>query len=421
MNEPPILCTGFHLYAQSITTPSLTVRLPCEPDSSVLLLAVAAGAVGLGSAILTLETDGLVDEEVTHARVGGRGDGKGNDDTCENVRDQPYHRRWIAGTDRGGSTREGSCEGASGVARRYELFQWTRRQHGLGPGIFERSSRDVGGRWWVLSSSFNGSRTSLLLLLYRHKTSSVQSLTQLTESLQGSGCSHRQDRHTGTGFIRRAVGRNARRAARVGNMLEWRVVLFVEKSPAQGRFEAGERALEGEGLRLLQFERYGASHQWVGAGARLSHGWSPAGQLQPLASAHGPGEQAQNLPQAVTLCSSSPCHRLGGSNRTESTDSFGDYLTSELSHNTHLPPPITTAIEPPPSLKVALETPNRPTCPTTSALQSPSSSSPVCRPCSSSHAKFPRPGKFTWPDVDGIPVSGRLLTVSTAGMLKIPH
>lgn len=89
MNEPPILCTGFHLYAQSITTPSLTIHMPYEPHSSVLLLAVAAGAVGLGSAILTLETDGLVDEEVTHARVGGRGDGKGHDDTCENVRDRP--------------------------------------------------------------------------------------------------------------------------------------------------------------------------------------------------------------------------------------------------------------------------------------------------------------------------------------------
>lgn len=72
MNEPPILCKGFHLYAQSITIPSLTIRLPYEPDSLVLFLAVAAGAVGLGSAILTLETNGLVNEEVTHARVGGR-------------------------------------------------------------------------------------------------------------------------------------------------------------------------------------------------------------------------------------------------------------------------------------------------------------------------------------------------------------
>lgn len=139
MNLP--FCARGSIYAQSITTPSLTILLPYEPDSSVLLLAVAAGAVGLGSAILTLETNGLVDKEVTHARVGGRRDGKGNDDTCENVRDRPYHRTWIAGADRGGSTREGSCEGASGVARRYELFQWTRRQHGLGPGAFEGSSR----------------------------------------------------------------------------------------------------------------------------------------------------------------------------------------------------------------------------------------------------------------------------------------
>lgn len=141
MNEPPILCKGVHLFARSITDPSLTIRLPYEPDSSVLLLAVAAGAVGLGSAILTLETNGLVDEEVTHARVGGRRDGKGNDDTCINVRDRPCHRRWIAGADRGGSTREESCEGASGVARRYELFQWTRRQHDLGPDVFEGLSR----------------------------------------------------------------------------------------------------------------------------------------------------------------------------------------------------------------------------------------------------------------------------------------
>lgn len=183
----------------------------------------------------------------------------------------------------------------------------------------------------------------------------------------------------------------------------------------------GERALEGEGLRL-QFERYGVAHQWVGAGARLSHEWSPAGQLQPLTSAHGPGEQAQYLPQAVTLCSSSPCHRLGEATGRRARTALA--TTSPQSSLASPTPPITTpsrAIEPPPSLKVALETPNRPTCPTTSALPSPSSSSLVWRPCSSSHAKFPRPGKLTWPDVDEIPVSGRMLTVSTAGMPKIPH
>jgi len=46
-----------------------------------VLLPTVTGAVGLGSAILTLETNGLVDEEVTRARVASRADGKGNDDT----------------------------------------------------------------------------------------------------------------------------------------------------------------------------------------------------------------------------------------------------------------------------------------------------------------------------------------------------
>lgn len=423
MNEPPILCKGFHLFARSITDPSLTIRLPYEPDSSVLLLAVAAGAVGLGSAILTLETNGLVDEEVTHARVGGRGDGKGNDDTCRNVRDRPCHRRWIAGADRGGSTREESCEGASGVARRYELFQWTRRQHDLGPDVFEGSSR----------------RRAMVGVCRRRSMAHVPACSSfctdtkhrqlVTDAIDGISAGNGAATTDRTNIPARGSS-GAPLGGTPAGQLAWETCwprcgvesgVVVEKSPAQGRFDRGERALEGEGLHL-QFERYGVAHQWVGAGARLSHEWSHAGQLQPLTSAHGPGEQAQNLPQAVTLCSSSPCHRLAGSNWTESTDSFGDYLTSELSH--HPTPPHhdpSRAIEPPPSLKVALETPNRPTCPTTSALPSPSSSSLVWRPCSSSHAKFPRPGKLTWPDVDGIPVSGRLLTVSTAGMPKIPH
>jgi hypothetical protein len=135
MNLP--FCARVSIYAQSITSPSH--HPPYEPHSSVLLFAVGC-AVGLGSAILTLETNGLIDQEVTQARVASRADGKGNDDTCKNVRDRAFRGRWIAGADRGGATREGSCEGASGVARRYELFQWTRRQHGFGPGIFEGSS-----------------------------------------------------------------------------------------------------------------------------------------------------------------------------------------------------------------------------------------------------------------------------------------
>lgn len=43
---------------------------------------VVGSSCRVGSTVLTLETDGLVGEEVADARVAGGEDGETNDDTC---------------------------------------------------------------------------------------------------------------------------------------------------------------------------------------------------------------------------------------------------------------------------------------------------------------------------------------------------
>lgn len=67
---------------------SYRTSAPCQQSSSsvvtrlVLLLAVSGvSSVGIGSAVLTLETDGLVDVKVAGDGVDGSADGETNDDT----------------------------------------------------------------------------------------------------------------------------------------------------------------------------------------------------------------------------------------------------------------------------------------------------------------------------------------------------
>jgi hypothetical protein len=174
MNLP--FCAGVSIYAQSITSPSH--HPPYEPHSSVLLLAVGC-AVGLGSAILPLKTNGLIDEEVTQARVASRADGKGNDDTCKKMSE----------------TEHSAGDGSQGLTEGEQLGRdLAKAPQALRDGMSCFSGRDVstglvqvysrgrvaGGRLRVLSS-FNGSRTRLFLLL--QDTQHRQSVTDAIDGI----------------------------------------------------------------------------------------------------------------------------------------------------------------------------------------------------------------------------------------------
>jgi hypothetical protein len=74
--------------------------LPRAKRLNCPLVVLALGAMGIGSAILSLKTDSLVNKEVADARVARSADGEPNDNTCN-----PPSEIASAGRNRNGSPR----------------------------------------------------------------------------------------------------------------------------------------------------------------------------------------------------------------------------------------------------------------------------------------------------------------------------
>jgi len=87
----------------------------------VVLLLVGMGIRG---AVLPLEADGLVDEEVAAARVDGSADGKSNDDACDLYQYGCQNTKQGATVvaHRGETTRGGSASGGGDAAKRCALW-----------------------------------------------------------------------------------------------------------------------------------------------------------------------------------------------------------------------------------------------------------------------------------------------------------
>lgn len=89
---------------------------PVRHDALVVLL-----GSGIGSSVLALETDGLVDEQMTCDRVASGDDSEANDNTCICVSLCNAAAIIVFMTNREESTQRGSCGVVGGVARRCEL------------------------------------------------------------------------------------------------------------------------------------------------------------------------------------------------------------------------------------------------------------------------------------------------------------
>ena len=183
-----------------------------------MVLAVALLVVGgVRGAVLSLEADGLVDEEVAGARVDGGRDGESNDDAWifHEHESQQNGRGRVAAAHRGGSTRGGSTSDGEGAAKRCALRVDEIR---VSLHIIHSHSRPMHSSSPILSSGLFAapmapSRTRLLLLL-RPRVSPDAIHLKLA---------HGADSRTGIGRIMRAVGRNARRArvAYILDGIEW--------------------------------------------------------------------------------------------------------------------------------------------------------------------------------------------------------
>lgn len=125
---PHILPTGS--ICASYTRPghlSLKNQHPPPPDPNhsypplVVLLLVG---MGIRSAVLSLEADGLVDDQMAGARVDGSADGESNDDTCgiRKYGSQVYGTGHIAAAHRGETARGGSASGGGDAAKRCALW-----------------------------------------------------------------------------------------------------------------------------------------------------------------------------------------------------------------------------------------------------------------------------------------------------------
>ncbi len=189
----PTSCTFIYKFRHSSSSKSKTQSAPVPPDpvrgrrALVLRLAVglvmlfAVGLVALGQAVLSLEADRLVNAQVPGARVDGSADGESDDGACEfwfppvsTVSSQNWVGRGgeviAAGLPRGSSSggmrlmRRRRCEKVCAVRRWGEVpcQSWCPRSSNSKRRAVPRCSRRGGCRRPMAS------RTSLLLLLWRH-------------------------------------------------------------------------------------------------------------------------------------------------------------------------------------------------------------------------------------------------------------